>query len=119
MPTHFSGDSPEADNDEEEIPAATYEEVLRWLDQLRRSDRSLYNLMAIEVWSVAQTIDDFMPGFWSRFMTNRQLALKEFVEQRKQQHGDSTRSSHQPNDSSHQESGKMESEAGGAERTGD
>ena len=52
-----------------------------WLEQLRRADRAFYNMMAIEVWSIAKTMDGLLPGFWSRFMSNRQVALKQFVEQ--------------------------------------
>lgn len=60
-----------------------YKDVENWLERLRRSDRSLYNLMALEVWSIARTMDEILPGFWSRFMENRQVALKQFVKHRK------------------------------------
>ncbi len=65
------------------LPAMTLEE---WLEKLRRSDLAFYNIMAIEVWSIAKTMDSLIPGFWSRFMTNRRLAMKQFVEHRRVQH---------------------------------
>jgi hypothetical protein len=60
-------------------------DIDQWLQRLRASDRSLYNLMALEVWSIARTMDTLTPGFWARFMENRQIALKQFVQHRKAQ----------------------------------
>ena len=67
----------------ESLPAMTLEQ---WLEKLRRADRAFYNIMAMEVWSIAKTMDDLLPGFWGRFMTNRHLAMKQFIEQRRLQH---------------------------------
>lgn len=61
----------------------------QWLEKLRRSDRAFYNIMAIEVWSIAKTMDSLIPGFWGRFMTNRRLAMKQFIEQQRSQHSTS------------------------------
>lgn len=63
----------------ESLPAMTLDE---WLEKLRRADRSFYNIMAMEVWSIAKTMDDMIPGFWNRFMINRRLAMKQFVEKK-------------------------------------
>ncbi len=63
--------------------SASYMDIDQWLERLRHSDRSLYNLMALEVWSIARTMDNLIPGFWNRFMENRQTALKQFVRQQK------------------------------------
>jgi hypothetical protein len=57
--------------------------VEQWLDSLRRSDRAFYNMMAMEVWSIAKSMDSLIPGFWSRFMENRQTAVKKFVHERR------------------------------------
>lgn len=54
----------------------------QWLETLQKSDRSFYNLMAMEVWSIAKTMDGLLPGFWSRFMSHRQTALKQFMQQK-------------------------------------
>ena len=56
--------------------------VEQWLESLRRTDRTFYNMMAMEVWSIAKTMDTLIPGFWSKFMENRQLAVKSFVNDR-------------------------------------
>lgn len=96
MPTPFSDDSDAFAEADEDSEAAAREEIAQWLERLRRSDRSLYNLMALEVWSIAQTMDGLIPGFWNRFMENRQIALKEFVEQRKRQQPSEEESPEQP-----------------------
>lgn len=73
--------------DEEEILELLSEmDIEQWIETLRRSDRSLYNMMALEVWSIAKTMDGLIPGFWTRFMANRQVSLQQFIQQRKAQH---------------------------------
>jgi len=52
----------------------------RVLEAMRSADRSCHKMMAIEVWAIAKTVDNIFPGFWNRFMLNRQLALKQFLE---------------------------------------
>ena len=56
--------------------------IEQWLESLRRTDRTFYNMMAMEVWSIAKSMDTLIPGFWSKFMENRQLAVKKFVNDR-------------------------------------
>jgi hypothetical protein len=108
MPTQFPGNdnSPEDNKDEETQPLR--DEILQWLDQLQRSDRSLYNLMALEVWAIAQTMDGLVPGFWNRFMENRQLALKEFLDHRQTQPESSPPDPHQSSQSETEQDGMME-----------
>jgi hypothetical protein len=60
-------------------------DIEQWIEMLQRADRSFYNMMALEVWSIAKTMDTLLPGFWSRFMHNRQLALKKFLEEKQAQ----------------------------------
>ena len=57
--------------------------VEQWLESLRRNDRTFYNMMAMEVWSIAKSMDTLIPGFWSKFMENRQLAVQNFVVKRR------------------------------------
>lgn len=100
MSNPFPGDPqvPAPDPDGETIPSANADEILQWLEQLQRSDRFLYNQMALEVWAIAQTMDHLIPGFWNRFMANRQQALQEFLAHRQTQshptHPRNTESSH-------------------------
>jgi hypothetical protein len=66
-----------------EVPSAMSIEA--WLEKLRSSDRAFYNIMAMEVWSLAKSMDSMIPGFWSRFMENRRSAMLEFVDRRRQE----------------------------------
>jgi hypothetical protein len=70
---------PEQNSDPELPDFSSPLEIDRWLENLRYADRSLYNLMALEVWAIAKTMDGRVPGFWNRFMENRQAALKQFM----------------------------------------
>lgn len=67
-----------------------------WLDKLRSSDRAFYNIMAMEVWSLAKSMDSVVPGFWSRFMVNRRTAMQEFVERRRTHPNDTAASADGP-----------------------
>lgn len=57
--------------------------IEEWLNKLRSSDRAFYNIMAMEVWSLAKSMDTIVPGFWSRFMVNRRHAMREFMSRRR------------------------------------
>lgn len=61
--------------------------VEQWLESLRRTDRTFYNMMAMEVWAIAKSMDTLLPGFWSKFMANRQIAVQNFVVQRRSEKG--------------------------------
>lgn len=49
------------------------------LEALKREDETLYNILAVDIWALAKTMDEFQPGFWSAFMKNRDRALKRFI----------------------------------------
>lgn len=73
-----SNRSQEPDN-----PASPFDlDPEQWLESLEEADRSHYEMMAIEVWSIAKTMEVLLPGFWNRFMCNRQVALKEYLKQK-------------------------------------
>lgn len=36
--------------------------------------------MNLEVWALVETLDGVFPGAWGQFMTNRQVAVKQFLE---------------------------------------
>lgn len=48
---------------------------------LKQADENLYNVLAIDVWALAKTMDEFQPGFWSSFMKNRDVAMKKFIQE--------------------------------------
>ncbi len=53
--------------------------ILEQLNLLKQEDETLYNILAVDVWALAKTMDEFQPGFWSAFMKNREQALKGFI----------------------------------------
>lgn len=73
-------------SEEETAVDASEEDLQQRVEELQRADRSLYNLMGMEVWAIAKTMDDIYPGFWHQFMENRRLAVKQFMQQQKQAH---------------------------------
>lgn len=58
-------------------------EVKQLIAKLQQSHDLRYKLINLESWALASTMDQFLPGFWSRFLENRRTALKQFI-QRKQ-----------------------------------
>jgi len=80
----MSGFNPD-DLSPREWGSASDRSLIRWIESLKQSDRSSYKMLAVEVWAIAKTMDELYPGFWNRFMTNRQLALRQFMENRQAQ----------------------------------
>lgn len=61
----------------------TRAEIKELLATLQNSHQLRYKLMNLETWALAETMDQFLPGFWSRFLENRRTALKQFIEQKR------------------------------------
>jgi hypothetical protein len=55
--------------------------LLEQLNSLKQEDEMLYNILAVDIWALAKTMDEFQPGFWAAFMKNREQALKRFIEE--------------------------------------
>lgn len=53
------------------------------INSLKNSHSSHYKMLNINAWAVAKTMDSHFPGFWNRFMANRQVALQQFLEQKR------------------------------------
>lgn len=49
------------------------------LNSLKHSHGSHYKMLNINAWAIAKTMDNHFPGFWNRFMANRQAALQQFL----------------------------------------
>ncbi len=50
------------------------------LISIERSDSFSYKVMNLEVWALVETLDRVFPGAWNQFMTNRQVAVKQFLQ---------------------------------------
>ncbi|MBD0346617.1 MAG: hypothetical protein ICV63_17685, partial [Coleofasciculus sp. Co-bin14] len=48
----------------EDNPQATQKRsvILEQLDSLKQEDETLYNILAVDVWALAKTMDEFQPG---------------------------------------------------------
>jgi hypothetical protein len=55
--------------------------LIEELNSLKREDEMLYNILAIDIWALAKTMDEYQPGFWALFMKNREQALKRFLDE--------------------------------------
>lgn len=72
---------PEPNNAPAKAPES--QKIAQQLEDIQRSHSQRHQLTNLEIWALVSTMDNFIPGFWSRFMVNRQVALKEFLEQKK------------------------------------
>ena len=77
MPLHESSAFPENLPDAKLLPAPEIDEILT---SVQNSHSFSYKLMNLEVWALVETLDGVFPGAWGQFMTNRQLAVKQFLE---------------------------------------
>ena len=51
------------------------------IEALHQADRRLHNMMSIEFSSLASTMDELEPGFWSKYMTHRQEIFEQHMEE--------------------------------------
>lgn len=58
-------------------------EVKQAIAELQHSQELGYQAIALETWALAQTMDEFIPGFWSRFLENRHQSLQQFLQTKK------------------------------------
>ena len=49
------------------------------IQSLQKEDETLHNILAVDIWAIAKTMDEYQPGFWAAFMKNREQALKRFM----------------------------------------
>jgi hypothetical protein len=49
------------------------------MESVIESHDLLYQLINLESWALASSMDEFIPGFWSRFLENRRRSLKDFI----------------------------------------
>jgi hypothetical protein len=55
--------------------------IMEQIDSLKREDEMLHNILAVDIWAIAKTMDELHPGFWAAFMKNREKALKRFMDE--------------------------------------
>ena len=67
----------------QEINAHATLEIDETIAELQQSQELLYQTINLEIWALVETMDRFMPGFWSRFLENRRKSLKQFIKQKR------------------------------------
>ncbi|MEG4106869.1 hypothetical protein [Microcoleus sp. S13_C5] len=77
MPPHEPSAFPKNLPDAKLLPAVEIDEILT---SIQHSHSFYYKVMNLEVWALVETLDGLFPGAWGQFMTNRQLAVKQFLE---------------------------------------
>lgn len=55
--------------------------LLEQITSLKQDDETLHNILAVDIWALAKTMDEFQPGFWAVFMKNREKAIKRFIDE--------------------------------------
>ena len=61
-------------------------EIEQWIAALKQSQEMNYKMISLNAWVFSETMDRFLPGFWSRFMANRQIAHKQFLQRMQKRH---------------------------------
>lgn len=65
---------------------ANYQALVKELKALKHEDEILYHILSVDIWALAKTMDEYHPGFWNKFMANRNRGMKKFLEELKAQH---------------------------------
>lgn len=85
MPEHESQPAPDPSHEptfaELNTPATV--EIKDLIAKLQQSHDLQYKLINMETWALAATMDNFLPGFWSRFLANRRKALQQFLQRKR------------------------------------
>ena len=60
------------------------------IEALHQADQRLHHMMSIEFSSLASTMDELDPGFWSKYMQNRQQIFQQYMKEREQHQKEET-----------------------------
>jgi hypothetical protein len=77
MPLQESSALPDKLPDLKLPPVVEVDEILT---KIKHSHGLYFQVMNLEVWALVETLDRVFPGAWGQFMTNRQLAVKQFLQ---------------------------------------
>jgi len=71
-------------------------EVKQLLASLQHSHQLRSKMINLETCALAETMDEFLPGFWSRFLENRRTSLKQFLRQKRANQANNDPSDQEP-----------------------
>ncbi len=78
-------------DDPDNLTPDSERELATRMGALQEADKTFYNLMSLELWAIAKTMDEREPGFWLKYMKNRQTVMKQHLEQKRaSSHSDAT-----------------------------
>ncbi len=83
MLVNGSMSDPDQDYNFSDFHTPATDEVRELMEKIEQSHQMRYKMMNLETWALAKTMDTFLPGFWSKFIENRRIALKQFIEIRR------------------------------------
>lgn len=72
-------------NTVQECSSQSRGDVEAGLNALHQADETFHNMMSLEIWAIAQTMDELQPGFWNQYMKNRQTITQQHIQDRQQQ----------------------------------
>lgn len=67
----------------EDLDSPASVEIKQLIAKLHHSHELWYKMVNLESWALASTMDQFIPGFWSRFLENRRIVLKQFLKNKR------------------------------------
>ncbi|MBD1929748.1 hypothetical protein H6F74_26460 [Trichocoleus sp. FACHB-90] len=73
-------------------------EIKQLISNLQQSHHLRSKMMNLEAWALAETMDHFLPGFWSRFLDNRRTAMKQFLERKRTERSSEAATTNPPTD---------------------
>lgn len=59
------------------------QDLVQRLNALQQQDQTAANLISLELWLIAKTMDELRPGFWNQYMHNRQAAMQQYLQEKK------------------------------------
>lgn len=65
-----------------DLDSAEIEQIQDLIAERQHDREQLSQLINLEISALAETMDKFIPGFWSRFLENRHRACQEFIQQK-------------------------------------
>ena len=69
--------------DVKDLDSTEIEQIQDLITEIQHNHEQLSQLINLEISALAETMDKFLPGFWSRFLENRHQACQEFIQQKR------------------------------------
>ncbi len=64
-------------NNQQPLPEIEIDELLT---QFKHSHGLYYKMINLEIFALVETLEQFFPGAWSKFMANQRISMKQFLQ---------------------------------------